>query len=146
MHEDHAADRLTRPWIPNEPDTALAHRRYLGFDILNGQRHQIYSLAACCPGLWRLDPVASVAERAPGIPPGQVVESVLEAVVGRWHVQSKDLRLKVLVLRTCERPDDALSRTLSTTCPGGDSWSSFRPTDAPVQSPKAWQHAAREYI
>ncbi len=48
MHEDHAADRLTGPWIPNEPDTARAHRRYFGFDILDGQRYQIYSLAACC--------------------------------------------------------------------------------------------------
>ena len=40
MHEDDTADRLATARIPTEPDTAFAHRRHLGFDIVDGQRYQ----------------------------------------------------------------------------------------------------------
>jgi hypothetical protein len=82
MHEDHAADGLARPGIANEPDTTLPHRRHLRFDILNGQCHQVYPLPTCCQtfGYWT-GGVGGLNELQES-PPGQVVEGVLEAVVG----------------------------------------------------------------
>ena len=44
--------------------------------------------------------------------------------------------------RMGERPDDGFKNAFYD-LPGGDSWSSFSPPTPVVQSPKAWQHAAR---